>query len=273
MTHTTVPRQGLVTGVLVVALAGVLGTAIWTWQGTLFGPGRFEDRPLEGLKVFGVVPDFSLIERDGQRVTLADLRGKVWVANFIYTHCTETCPLRSAQIARLQEELRGEPEVRFVSITVDPEQDPPEVISEYAARFGADRERWLFFTGEKRAIYALAVEGFRLGVTDPDEMDQGPRENRASPGRPQARQENPSQQPGWRVGAVARILRMGGMSLSGSAPALAHPGHPGKPFLHSSWFVAVDRQARIRGYSPGTDEEVLGRLRQDVRMLLQGDQS
>ena len=261
-------RPGLSMGMRAVALAGLLGAAVWAWQIWDSGSSQRDTRPLEGLKVFGTVPDFSLIQRDGRRVTLADLRGKVWIANFIYTHCTDTCPLQSAQMARLQEELKTEPDFRLVSITVDPEQDTPEVLSEYAARFSANRDRWLFLTGEKRALYALAVEGFRLGVADPEEMDQGPREKRAPPGRPQARQERPSQEPGGRAGAVTQILRTAVISLLEPAPALAHPGHPGKPFIHSSRFALVDGQARIRGYYQSNDEEALGRLRRDVRTLL-----
>ena len=199
---------------------------------------------------------------------MADLRGKVWIANFIYTHCTDTCPLQSAQMARLQEELKTEPDFRLVSITVDPEQDTPETLTEYATRFGADRERWLFLTGAKRALYALAVEGFRLSVADPEELDQDPRNKRAPSSRPQARQEDPFEQPEGRVRAATRFLQTAGKSLLEPAPALAHPGHPGKPFIHSSRFALVDRQARIRGYYPGTDEQALGRLRRDVRTLL-----
>ncbi len=265
-------RQPIGRALLLAALAGILGTALWTWQGVQPGKKTLEDRPLEGLKVFGTVPDFSLIQRDGRRVTLADLRGKVWIANFIYTHCTETCPLQSAQMARLQEELKTEPDFRLMSITVDPQQDTPEVLSEYATRFGADRERWLFLTGNKRAIYALAVEGFRLSVADPEELDQGPRNKRAPSGRPQAHQGEPSLRPNGRAGTVTRFLGTAGLSLLEPAPALAHPGHPGKPFLHSSRFVVVDGQARIRGYYQSNDDEALGRLRRDVRTLLRENQ-
>jgi len=171
-------------------------------------------------------------------------------------------------MARLQEELKTERDFRLVSITVDPEQDTPETLSEYATRFGADRERWLFLTGEKRAIYSLAVGGFRLSVADPEELDQGPRDKQAPSGRPQARQENPFRQPEGRVWAVTPCLQTAGLSLLEPAPAVAHPGHSGKPFLHSSRFVVVDGQARIRGYYQSNDEEALGRLRRDIRTLL-----
>ncbi|MEK6718218.1 MAG: SCO family protein, partial [candidate division NC10 bacterium] len=123
MTETASPRPHLVMGLLAVALAGALGVAVWTWQGARRGQGSEDDRPLEGLKIFGTVPDFSLIERGGRRITLAEIRGKVWIVNFIYTHCTDTCPLQSAQMARLQADFSAEPDLRLVSITVDPEQD------------------------------------------------------------------------------------------------------------------------------------------------------
>lgn len=67
---------------------------------------------------------------------------------------------------QLQDEFMNEKDLRLVSITVDPKQDTPKVLSEYARRFGADPEHWLFLTGEKEAIYRLAQEGFRLGAAE-----------------------------------------------------------------------------------------------------------
>jgi len=193
---------------------------------------------LEKLEVYGRVPDFSFIERSARRITLADLVGKVWIVNFFYTECTDTCPLQSANMARLQAALSAEPDVRLVSISVDPEHDTPEVLSEYAARFRADPERWLFLTGPRDAIYWLAIEGFRLGVVDQGEkVQQGTGEGRV-----------------W-LGPV-------------SARAHPVPNPERKPIIHSSRFVLVDRQAQIRGYYHGTDRESLERLRENVRVLL-----
>jgi len=269
--ETAFSRQHLGVGLLTVALAGVLGVAVWNWQGLLPRQWGEDERPLEGLKVFWPVPDFSLIERGGRRITLADLRGKVWIANFIYTHCTDTCPLQSARMARLQADLSAEPDVRLVSITVDPEQDTPEVLAEYAARFGADGDRWLFLAGEKKAIYALASKGFRLGVVDPGEPAAPPAAKEVSRERSQAELKRHTQR--WEKDRppLARRLADTVESLFAAAPALAHPGHPGKPFMHSSRFVLVDRQARIRGYYESQDEGALQRLRQDVKGLLRGN--
>jgi len=115
------------------------------------------------------VPDFALIERSGQSVTRADLLGKVWIASIIFTRCADECPLVSSHMARLQDAFAAEPDVRLVSITVDPAYDTPEVLTHYAQSFAAQPQRWLFLTGDKATIYRLVREGFRLGLLDPQE--------------------------------------------------------------------------------------------------------
>lgn len=150
-----------------VILSSVLtGVALWNWRASLQRQGGGEERPLEGLQIFGAVPEFSLIERDTRRITLSDLKGKVWIVNFIYTNCPDTCPIQSAQLRQIQEYFKKEKDLRLVSITVDPARDTPEVLSEYANRFRADPNRWLFLTGEKETIYKFVREGFRLGAVE-----------------------------------------------------------------------------------------------------------
>lgn len=244
-------------------LLGLLGAAMWTWERARSEWPPAEDRSLEGLQIFGTLPEFSLIERSGRRVTLADLRSKVWIADFIYTHCTDTCPLQTAELARLQSDLATETDVRLVSITVDPAQDTPEVLAEYAARFGANRERWLFLTGQKRSIYTLAQKGFLLSVEDP--ADVVPSLPAARPG-PQPQRASVQQIPPARIAGATLTEALA--SLLEAAPVMAHPGHLGTPFMHSPWFVLVDRQARIRGYYRSEDGKAMSRLRRDVRILL-----
>lgn len=164
-----IQRQLLWTA-FVAVLAIVVGVALWSRLRVQPRLGGWDAKPLEGLKSFGTVPEFTLIERSGRAVTLSELKGKVWVANFIYTNCPETCPIQSAQMKDLQKDFKAENDLRLVSITVDPARDDPKVLTEYAKRFEADPKRWLFLTGEKKAIYRLAQEGFRLGAAEiPDE--------------------------------------------------------------------------------------------------------
>lgn len=166
MKEATAIQQQFLWGLLLVVLASVIGVAIWRWQGVRPTREVSGERPLEGLGVFGKVPDFSLAERNSRQVERADFLGKVWVANFIYTHCPDTCPIQSAQMKELQTEFTSEKDLWLVSITVDPRRDSPEVLSEYADRFGADPERWFFLTGEEEAIYHLAQKGFHLGAAE-----------------------------------------------------------------------------------------------------------
>ena len=98
--------------------------------------------------------DFKLIERSGREVTLADLRGRPALIDFIFTTCSGPCPMMSGRMQELQGELAGV-DARFVSFTVDPETDTPEVLRAYAARFGADAERWWFLTGAEEQIDAV----------------------------------------------------------------------------------------------------------------------
>ena len=159
-------RNLIAVGFAVIVLSVLSGVALWIWQARLPGYGSDYDKPLEGLKDFGSVPQFSFIERDGRRVTLSDLKGKVWIVNFIYTNCPDTCPIQSAQMRQIQEDFQHEKDLRLVSITVDPTRDTPEVLSEYAKRFGAKSARWLFLTGDKETIYKFAQEGFHLGAVE-----------------------------------------------------------------------------------------------------------
>lgn len=91
-----------------------------------------------------------------------DLRGRPWVAGFIFTRCGGPCPLLSANMARLQGRLPNE--FRLVSFTVDPDFDTPEVLARYAERHGAQAGRWFFVRLEPRPLFELVNAGFKLPV-------------------------------------------------------------------------------------------------------------
>ena len=99
-------------------------------------------------------PEFALISQDGAPVKLADYRGKVVAVTFIFTLCAYTCPVLTPMMSFVQDQLGanfGE-KIHFVSITVDPERDTPEVLKEYAQAFGANLSGWSFLTGTPDAI-------------------------------------------------------------------------------------------------------------------------
>lgn len=114
------------------------------------------------LPDYSAVPDFNLTERSGRQFTRQDLDGQVWVADFIFTRCAGICPVMSANMRKLQDKLPKE--IRLISFSVDPYNDTPEVLREYANRYGADPERWLFLTGDPKTIQDLSVGGFKLAL-------------------------------------------------------------------------------------------------------------
>jgi protein SCO1/2 len=117
------------------------------------------------LPTIGAAPDFALTSQDGAELTLGALRGKVVALTFIYTWCPDVCPMLTDKLARVQDELGSDfgTKVAFVSITVDPERDTPEVLKEYAEAFEANLAGWSFLTGTPAAIRDVA-HGYGVAV-------------------------------------------------------------------------------------------------------------
>lgn len=196
-------RRSLLWGLLVAALLAVVAAALLQ-----------QLRRPEPPPVLSELPGFSLTNRDGRTVTLQDLAGAPWVADFVFTRCPATCPMMTARMARLNRDLPADLPVRLVSFSVDPEHDIPEVLERYARSFQAPG-RWLFLTGDRREIRELSEKGFKLGVT----------------------KELP--------------------------PGVDAP----EPIVHSTRFVLVDGEGRIRGYYDAFDEESMERLERDLAAL------
>jgi protein SCO1/2 len=99
-------------------------------------------------------PDFSLVDQHGARVSLADLRGRTLLVDFVYTQCNGPCPILTGLHAELQRSLDPalRERVRFVSISLDPENDTPEALAKYGRERGADLEGWSFLTGPKTEV-------------------------------------------------------------------------------------------------------------------------
>lgn len=149
-------KAGLTAGAaaVVLAAAGAL----------LFSRAARTLEPLTGPVAFAA----SAV--DGGRVrelSAGELRGRFWVAGFVFTRCGGPCPLLSANMARLQTRLPAA--ARLVSFTVDPDHDSAEVLARYAERHGAEPGRWFFARLEPRALFELVNAGFRLPVyIDPE---------------------------------------------------------------------------------------------------------
>jgi protein SCO1/2 len=126
------------------------------------------------LSKIGPAPDFTLTNQDGQSLSFARLHGKVAVATFIYASCTDTCPLLTAKMAGIQKRLGSDfgSRVYFISVTVDPERDTPEVLGRYARAHGANLDGWAFLTGSPAQIrevsrsYGIYVKKQERGDVD-----------------------------------------------------------------------------------------------------------
>jgi cytochrome oxidase Cu insertion factor (SCO1/SenC/PrrC family) len=166
---------------------------------------QMRTQPAPELPVLGAVADFSLTNQLGEEVTLADLRGKVWLADIIFTRCPGPCARMTRQMASVQAALPKDSSAQLVSLTTDPEFDTPEVLRQYAARYQADPARWQFLTGSKLAIAGLAIDSLKLTTVEK---------------KPEERTSEDDL------------------------------------FIHSTIFILVDKQARLRGVFESSGEDV-----------------
>jgi protein SCO1/2 len=157
------------------------------------------------LPVISQVADFTLTNQAGHQVTLADLRGKVWIADIIFTRCAGPCPRMTQQMQSLQSALAKDSNVKLVSLTTDPVFDTPDVLNKYAEHYSADAGRWSFLTGNSEQIANLAVDGLKLTSVEI---------------KPEERK------------------------------------NPADLFIHSTIFVLVDKQARLRATFQTGGEDV-----------------
>ena len=134
--------------------------------GGLVSIGGLAGRTPAPLPVIAEVPAFSLLDTSGEPFSNEDLAGGPYVVDLIFTHCAAICPRMTSAMDRLEKETRSVEDLQFVSISVDPERDTPEVLDRYAARVGANRERWHFLTGEKPEIWNLASQGLLLPLVE-----------------------------------------------------------------------------------------------------------
>jgi protein SCO1/2 len=134
----------------VVAVLLVLAVSLWP---SFALPGK-PPSP-EPLPRIGPAPAFTLIDQDGKHFSLRDLRGRVAVVTFIFTSCSDTCPLLTAKLVGIERKLAPGDPVFFVEITVDPLNDSPAVLKKYADGFAAPPSRFAFLTGDFDEIHKV----------------------------------------------------------------------------------------------------------------------
>ena len=115
------------------------------------------------LPVIGTIPEFYFTDSRDKRISRADLDGKVWVADFIFTTCTMACPVLTGNMNLVHKEFQNNDDVRIVSISVYPEYDTPEVLKKYASQYDANTNRWHFLTGPEENVQNVIKNGFKMG--------------------------------------------------------------------------------------------------------------
>lgn len=116
--------------------------------------------------LYNHIPPFRLIDQDGKVVDQSIVKGKIYVADFFFTRCGTICPRMSSQLTRVQDIFRENPNIIFLSHSVDPEHDRPEQLKAYAKKYEAIPGKWYFLTGSKEEIYDLAMHGYYLPAVD-----------------------------------------------------------------------------------------------------------
>ena len=121
-----------------------------------------------GLPKLYPVPDATLRTHLNETISLSRLRGNVVIFDFIFTRCAGTCPVMSREMKEITERMSNEPDLRFVSISVDPGHDTPDVLRRYKERY-SDDSRWLFLTGDRDRIIDVSIRGFKLAAGEESE--------------------------------------------------------------------------------------------------------
>jgi len=117
----------------------------------------------DSLPVIGGIPNFEFVDSEGRDVGLSTLKGKVWVADFIFTTCTMACPIMTGNMNIIHKKYKKNDDLRLVSISVYPEYDTPEVLKKYASQYEANTDTWHFLTGNESTVKEVIKDGFKIG--------------------------------------------------------------------------------------------------------------
>lgn len=206
--------------------AAILATVFVLMAGTLyyeakyFSPRNIPHNTAFGIggdvtpdvRDFGGLPAFSLVDSNGKNFTRENLKGKFWIANFIFADCAGPCPVLTEKMRNFYKDLPDT--THFISFSVDPGKDTPEKLRHYARMHGAEKSRWTFVTGEKSIMYNLIRSGFMLAVQDDAKS----------------------------IGAKDDII-------------------------HTTRFVLIDKNARVRGFYNGNSVEEIQNMFSDLEKI------
>jgi protein SCO1 len=114
------------------------------------------------------ITSFSLVNQEGQRITMSGWKDRIVIADFFFTHCPSICPAMTKNLQKVQAVYKGDKELLINSFSVDPERDSAAQLKSYARRMKLDNANWELLTGDKKEIYRLARNSFMVVATDGD---------------------------------------------------------------------------------------------------------
>ncbi len=120
----------------------------------------------QSLPVIASIGDFALTDQNGERFSSAELEGKVWIADFIFTRCPGACPQMTSTLSDIFKEFGSHPDLGMVSISVDAEYDTPPILDAFASKYDADPDRWHFLTGPNEFVRQLSVNDFKIAAAE-----------------------------------------------------------------------------------------------------------
>ena len=116
--------------------------------------------------VYHTIPDFEFIDQDSNTVTQKTFQGKIYIADFFFTTCPTICPIMKMQMLRVYEKYKGNPEVAFLSHTIDPKHDTVAVLKEFAERLGISSDQWHMVTGNREEIFEIAQSHYMVSASE-----------------------------------------------------------------------------------------------------------
>ncbi len=158
-------QRYVVLGLLSLCLGTVYAFVLWRTHSSAASSGNDSETSAapDSPTAFNTVAPFTLTDSTGKTVTLDALLGKPWIVDFVFTRCTGPCPVVTSFMVKAQQMSKAD-DVRLVTITVDPEYDTPEVLSQYAQLIHADTQRWMFLTGPLDVITELLNKSFMVPI-------------------------------------------------------------------------------------------------------------
>ncbi len=157
------------TGIIIlVVLLAIPAIWIFLWKNTQFG---YNELPVYTTDEMGVkepyyIDSFSLVDQNNNVFTRDSIGDRVFISSFFFATCPDVCPTINGHLKIATEKLKNSTDVMFLTHSVDPYHDTPEVLNKYAEDFEADYNQWKFLTGKKSTIYYLATQNYRTVIEE-----------------------------------------------------------------------------------------------------------